>query len=313
MNTLTPANPYKNHRFPAEIIGHAVWLYFRFCLSYRDVEELLFARGIIVTYEAIRKWYQKFGQPYANHLRHRRPRPGDRWHLDEVFLRIQGERHYLWRAVDQDGTVLDRRCPSFQTTLFLTGIRQKSGGIADGKPCALFPPTCSIFTREARIGILPVPGSGTGAHQQTHRRLNLVYSEGEKDGSFFSVHSGEGRSWDLALPALRPEIWNCSGASWPDLRSSARTSFSFLFTSQSGTALFSIFDFWKNKGDSSVMPENDTAFFVDSSNPIREGNNPLYFSVPTQVNRRPSGVFLPAFVNGSWERSGFTARLPSFQ
>src|SRR5918994_2074856 len=101
------SNHYKNHRFPAEIISHSVWLYFRFCLSYRDVEELLFARGILVTYEAIRKWCRKFGQSYANELRHRRPRPGDKWHLDEVFLNIHGERHYLWRAVDPDGHVLD--------------------------------------------------------------------------------------------------------------------------------------------------------------------------------------------------------------
>jgi putative transposase len=107
MHTSTPTNPYKHHRFPAEIISHGVWLYFRFCLSYRDVEELLFARGIIVTYEAIRKWCLKFGQPYANLLRRRRPRPGDKWHLDEVFLTIHGERHYLWRAVDQEGYVLD--------------------------------------------------------------------------------------------------------------------------------------------------------------------------------------------------------------
>jgi putative transposase len=100
-------NRYKHHRFPVEIISHAVWLYFRFCLSYRDVEELLFARGVIVTYEAIRKWCRKFGQQYANQLRHRRPQPGDKWHLDEVFLTINGERHYLWRAVEQDGHVLD--------------------------------------------------------------------------------------------------------------------------------------------------------------------------------------------------------------
>jgi putative transposase len=107
MNTATLANPYKNHRFPAEIISHAVWLYFRFCLSYRDVEELLFARGVTVTYEAIRKWCRKFGQSYANGLRHRRPRPGDTWHLDEVFLTINGKRHDLWRAVDQEGNILD--------------------------------------------------------------------------------------------------------------------------------------------------------------------------------------------------------------
>jgi putative transposase len=107
---MTPAaNPeyYKNHRFPPEIISHAVWLYFRFTLSYRDVEEMLLARGIRVTYEAIRKWCRKFGQDYANQIRRRRPRTGDKWHLDEVFLTINGERHYLWRAVDQDDNVLD--------------------------------------------------------------------------------------------------------------------------------------------------------------------------------------------------------------
>jgi putative transposase len=98
---------YKNHRFPAEIISHGVWLYYRFCLSYRDVEELLFTRGIVVTYEAIRKWCRKFGQAYANQLRRRRPRPGDKWHMDEAFLSINGERSYLWRAVDQEGNVLD--------------------------------------------------------------------------------------------------------------------------------------------------------------------------------------------------------------
>jgi putative transposase len=105
----TPAAPkkHKNHRFPVEIISHAVWLYFRFCLSFRTVEELLLVRGVTVTYEAIRNWCRKFGQQYTNQLRRRRPRPGDKWHMDEVLLTIKGERHYLWRAVDQDGNVLD--------------------------------------------------------------------------------------------------------------------------------------------------------------------------------------------------------------
>ncbi len=98
---------YKRHRFPPEIIAHAVWLYFRFALSYRDVEELLAERGVIVTYETARQWCRKFGQVYANGLRRRQPRPGDKWHLDEVFILINGEQHYLWRAVDQDGNVLD--------------------------------------------------------------------------------------------------------------------------------------------------------------------------------------------------------------
>jgi transposase-like protein len=99
MNAPALTAHYKHYRFPVEIISHGVWLYFRFCLSYRDVAELLFARGIVVTYEAIRKWCRKFGQAYVNQLRYRQPQPGDIWHLDEVFLTIYGQRHYLWRAV----------------------------------------------------------------------------------------------------------------------------------------------------------------------------------------------------------------------
>ena len=98
---------YHRHRFPAEIISHCVWLYFRFALSFRDVEEMLAMRGVSLTYETVREWSLKFGQTYANSLRRRAPRPGDRWHLDEVFLKINGRLHYLWRAVDQDGEVLD--------------------------------------------------------------------------------------------------------------------------------------------------------------------------------------------------------------
>jgi putative transposase len=98
---------YHRHRFPAEIISHAVWLYHVFSLSLRDVELILAERGIIVTRESIRRWSQKFGSEYAQKLRRCRPKPGDTWHLDEVFLRINGELHYLWRAVDQHGVVLD--------------------------------------------------------------------------------------------------------------------------------------------------------------------------------------------------------------
>ena len=97
----------KGHRYPPEIIAHCVWLYHRFPLSFREVEELMLARGVVVSYETIRRWCAKFGQAYANQLRRRRPRPGDKWHLDEVFIRINGKIHYLWRAVDQHGNVLD--------------------------------------------------------------------------------------------------------------------------------------------------------------------------------------------------------------
>ncbi|MFG3399479.1 IS6 family transposase [Streptomyces parvus] len=99
--------PYRGFRYPAEVVAHAVWLYFRFPLSFREVEELLLERGITVSYETVRQWCAKFGQMYADGLRRRRPRPGDKWHLDEVFIKINGKIHYLWRAVDQDGQVLD--------------------------------------------------------------------------------------------------------------------------------------------------------------------------------------------------------------
>ncbi len=104
MNSHTPN--YHGHRFPPEIISHAIWLYHRFCLSFRDVEDLLAERGIIVSYESIRQWCRKFGPAYARALKRRQGRLGDTWHLDELFVTIQGQRHYLWRAVDQDGDVI---------------------------------------------------------------------------------------------------------------------------------------------------------------------------------------------------------------
>jgi hypothetical protein len=103
---------YAGYRFPAEIIGHAVWLYFRFPLGLRMVEELLAARGIIVSHETVRQWARKFGQQFANQIRRRLPRVGDKWHLDEVVLKITGVKHWLWRAVDQAGVVLDSASPS---------------------------------------------------------------------------------------------------------------------------------------------------------------------------------------------------------
>ncbi|MFJ1551923.1 IS6 family transposase [Streptomyces sp. NPDC088246] len=104
MGSASPS--YRGHRYPVEVISHCVWLYFRFPLSFREVEELMLERGVIVSYETIRRWCLKFGQQYANSLR-RQPRPGDKWHLDEVFVKINGELKYLWRAVDADGNVLD--------------------------------------------------------------------------------------------------------------------------------------------------------------------------------------------------------------
>jgi len=105
MNAKT--SNYHGYRFPPEIISHAVWLYYRFCLSFRDVEDLLAKRGVLVSYETIRQWCRKFGAEYARKLKRREGRLGDTWYLDEVFVTIQGQRQYLWRAVDQDGDVID--------------------------------------------------------------------------------------------------------------------------------------------------------------------------------------------------------------
>ncbi len=103
----TKAVSYHGYRFPPEIISHAVWLYYRFCLSFRDIEDLLAERGITVSYETIRQWSRKFGAECARKLKRREGRLGDTWHLDELFVAIGGERQYLWRAVDQDGDVID--------------------------------------------------------------------------------------------------------------------------------------------------------------------------------------------------------------
>ena len=104
---MSLAASYHGYRFPPEIISHAVWLYHRFCLGFRDAEDLLAQRGITVTYETVRRWCQTFGPNYARRLRHRCGRLGDTWYLDELFVNIQGRCQHLWRAVDQDGDVID--------------------------------------------------------------------------------------------------------------------------------------------------------------------------------------------------------------
>src|SRR3954452_1115297 len=98
---------YARHQFPPEVIRHAVWLYLRFTLSYRDVEELLAERGLDVSYETVRRWVLKFGPAFARNLRRLRPRPSAQWHLDEMAVVIGGKRLWLWRAVDSEGEILD--------------------------------------------------------------------------------------------------------------------------------------------------------------------------------------------------------------
>jgi putative transposase len=126
-----PAVSYKHHRFPPQIIAHAVWLYFRFPLSLRLVEEMLLERGIVVSYETIRRWAKKFGPDYSRRLRRKQPSGNDVWHLDEVVVAIAGRRCWLWRAVDQDGYVLDEIVQNRRNTKaakrLLTRLLKKQG------------------------------------------------------------------------------------------------------------------------------------------------------------------------------------------
>src|SRR5215204_461080 len=116
---------YARHQFPAEIIRHAVWLYLRFTLSYRDVEELLAERRVETSYETVRRWVLKFGPLFARNLHRLRPRPTGTWHLDERVISIQGKRMYLWRAVDSEGEVLDLLVQSKRDTAAAQRLTRK--------------------------------------------------------------------------------------------------------------------------------------------------------------------------------------------
>jgi len=166
MNEDTAVHTYTRHRFPPAIIGHAVWLYFHFALRYRDVEELLAERGVIVTYEMARQWCRKFGQVYANGLRRRRPRPGDKWHLDEVCITINGQQHYLWRAVDQAGNglailVRSRRDKQAATRFFRTLLKRLA-----------YVPRVVIIDKLPSYGAAKREVLSSVAHRQHKRRNN---------------------------------------------------------------------------------------------------------------------------------------------
>ncbi len=161
---VVPAD-YAGYRFPPEVIGHAVWLYFRFARSYRDVEELLAERGVVLTDETVRQWCRKCGQASANALRRRRPRPGDQWHLDEVFIRISGVTHYRWRAVDQEGNVLDILVQSRRDKVAATRfLRKVLKGLASV-------PRVLITDKRASYGAAKREVLPSVEHRQ-HKRLN---------------------------------------------------------------------------------------------------------------------------------------------
>jgi len=128
---------YSRHRFPPGIIQHAVWLYFRFSLSFRDVEDLLAERGINVSYETVRRWTVKFGKLYSRRLHKLRPEPSSTWHIDEVFLKIGGKQMYLWRAVDDEGEVLDVLLQSRRNTAATTKFLRRTIKRHQTTPCVV--------------------------------------------------------------------------------------------------------------------------------------------------------------------------------
>jgi putative transposase len=165
MKTQPSVPGYKGYRFPPEIISHCVWLYFRFSLSFRDVAELMAQRGVVLTYETVRQWCLKFGQTYANELRHRRPGCGDKWHMDEVVLTIRGKKHYLWRAVDQDGNVLDILVQSRRNKKAAKRFFRKLLKGLKYVPCVIITDKLKSYGA-AKREILP------GVEHRQHKRLN---------------------------------------------------------------------------------------------------------------------------------------------
>jgi putative transposase len=159
------ASPCKGHRFPPELISHAVWSYHRFALSHRDVEELLAERGIHVSYEAIRLWCRKFGPAYTEQLRRRRPGPADKWHVDEMQLKIRGRKYWLWRAVDQDGFVLDIPVQERRREQVAVASLRRVLAAAGGEPRVIITDKLASYVPAVKR-VLP-----TTEHRR-HKRLN---------------------------------------------------------------------------------------------------------------------------------------------
>jgi len=173
-----PRSPYCGYRFPPEIISYCVWLYFRFSVSYRDIEELMAERGVIVTYETIRAWCYKFGQDYAKRIRARRGQLGDTWHLDEVYLKIGGCVQYLWRAVDQDGSVLDilvqpRRDKKAAARFFkklLRGLRYAQRVVVTDRLASYSAPCAELLPNTAHRRDKGMNNRAENSHQSTRER-----------------------------------------------------------------------------------------------------------------------------------------------
>lgn len=162
---ISPSMPrLKGFRFPREIIAYAVWAYHRFAMSTADVEDLLAERGVIVSREAIRLWVNQFGRHFANCIRRDRPRPNDKWHLDEVVIPIRGKKHWLWRAIDADGNVLD--------ILVQTRRNAKAAKRFLQRLITQFGKPRVVITDKLRSYIKPIKTLAPDADHRAHKGLN---------------------------------------------------------------------------------------------------------------------------------------------
>jgi putative transposase len=214
---------YARHRFPAEVISYAVWLYFRFPLSLRMVEELLAARSILVSHETVRQWALKFGQSFANQIRRRLPASGDKWHLDEVAISIAGKKHWLWRAVDQHGAVLDILVQSRRNAKAAKRLLRKLLKKQGIEPRVMITDKLASYSaakREIMPGVEHRQHKGLNnraenSHQPTRRRERVMkrFKSAGQAQRFLSVHdqvtnlfrpSANTNAADHRRPALRP-------------------------------------------------------------------------------------------------------------
>lgn len=164
MNIPTHMLRLKGFRYPREIIAYAVWAYHRFALSTANVEDLLAARGVVVSREAIRLWVNRFGQHFVNCIRRDRPQPNDKWHLDEVVITIRGKKHWLWRAIDANGDVLD--------ILVQTRRNAKAAKRFFQRLITLFGEPRVVITDKLRSYIQPISKLAPGADHRAHKGLN---------------------------------------------------------------------------------------------------------------------------------------------
>lgn len=199
---------YKRHRYPPEIISHCVWLYFRFALSFRDVELLMAQRGVEVSYESIRAWCEKFGRQYARKIRHQRGPMGNIWHLDEVYLRIDGNWKYLWRAVDQDGQVLDvlvqtKRDKEAAARFFkkvLRGTCAVPRQVVTDKLASYNQPCAEILPNSVHIRDKGANNRAENSHQPTRQRERRMkrFKSAAQAQKFLSIFSEIGNLFALA-------------------------------------------------------------------------------------------------------------------